>query len=182
MMSLPAAAHGRPSAPQNGMHHRMEDQEYKKRFKNLMRMQLFGDTAVVEYPRHKTNKLDTLSLIKEDDDSCIIDWTPVDPSWQTARLQFAEVEGVEGMLEDGEKFWKLHEEYSAAEVARRMSQRRSQSPVPALMDGADAEADASTSGHARNVRPRSVLDQEAQRRRAPRECLGGDPGDAGSPA
>ena len=105
MMSLPAAAHGRPSAPQNGMYHRMEDQDYTQRFKNQMRMQLLGDTAVLEFPRHKTKKSHTLSLIREDEDSCIIDWTPVDPSWKTARLQFAEVEGVAGMLEDGEKFW-----------------------------------------------------------------------------
>ena len=55
-MSLAAAAHGRPSAPQNGMYHRMEDQDYTQRFKNLMRMQLFGDTAVIEFPRHKTKK------------------------------------------------------------------------------------------------------------------------------
>ena len=160
----------------------MEDQDYTQRFKNRMRMQLFGDTAVLEYPRHKNKKSYTLSLIREDEDSCSIDWTPVDTSWQTGRLQFAEVEGVEGMLEDGEKFWKLHEEYSAAEVARRMSQRRSHSPVSALMDGADAEADASTIAHTRNVRPRSVPDQEAPRHRGPRQWLGADPSDAGSPA
>ena len=179
-MSLAAAAHGRPSAPQNGEYHRMEDQDYTQRFKNRMRMQLFGDTAILEYPRHKNKKSYTLSLIREDEVSCGIDWTPVDPSWQTGRLQFAEVEGVEGMLEDGGKFWKLHEEYSAAEVARRMSQRRSRSPAPALMDGVDAEADASTIAHPRNVRPRSEQDQQAQQRRGPREWLDENPGDAGS--
>ena len=46
-----------------------------------------------------------------DEDALIIDWSPVDPSWGKGRLQYVCVEESLGVLEAGEKFWKLGEEY-----------------------------------------------------------------------
>ena len=110
-MSLALSVPGRPCAPHNGLYFRMENDNFKKRFNNHLRMEILGDIAYMVYPRSRPKKSYTLKLTQADDD-CIIDWTPVDETRQPGRLRTACAEGVPGLLEDSDKFWKLGEEYS----------------------------------------------------------------------
>ena len=75
-----------------------------ERFKNGMKVELFGSIAIFQVPRRKKKKIITLTVNREEQHSCIIDWRPVDCTWETARLQHAVLDGVEGMYEDGDKF------------------------------------------------------------------------------
>ena len=158
-MSLARSVPGRPCAPHNGLYFRMENDNFKKRFNNHLRMEILGDIAYMVYPRSRPKKSYTLKLTPADD-ACIIDWTPVDDTWHPGRLQFACAEGVPGLLEDSDKFWKLDQEYSEEYVARRRIELEAQSPL-ALTDAVVTGNAAGTS----NVRPR-----------APPEWLGEDPG------
>ena len=81
----------------------METDNPAERFKNGMKVQLFGSIAIFQVPKRKKRKSHTLTLSREDEHSCIIDWRPVVPTWESSRLQYVVLEGVEGMLEDGEK-------------------------------------------------------------------------------
>ena len=47
---MTAAALQRPRAPPNGEYHRMENDNPAERFKNGMKMQLFGSIAIFAYP------------------------------------------------------------------------------------------------------------------------------------
>ena len=133
----------------NGMYHRMEDP--LNRFKNGMKLQILNSIAIFEVPRSKPKKRPrTVTLRKETDNSCIIDWTEVNAEWDSARLQYAVCAGVEGMLENGNHFWKLHAEYSSSEVAEALQQHVLPSPLPQLkdaVDAVDAAAAASASPH-----------------------------------
>ena len=177
-MSLALSVPGRPCAPRNGLYFRMENDNFKKRFNNHLRMEILGDIAYMVYPRSRPKRAYTLKLTPADD-ACIIDWTPVDDTWHPGRLQFACAEGVPGLLEDSDRFWKLDQEYSEEYVARRRIELEAQSPL-ALTDAVarrriELEAqsplaltDAVVTGNAAgasNVRPR-----------APPEWLGEDPG------
>ena len=155
-MSSALAVPGRPCAPHNGLYFRMEDDNYKKRFKNHLRMEILDDIACVVYPKSRSKKTYTLTLTPADD-ACMIDWTPLNNTWPAGRLQFVCAEGVPGLLEDAAKFWKLAEEYSRDYVARRKIELEAQSPL--------ALTDAGTAAGASNVRPG-----------APPEWLGADPG------
>ena len=158
-MSLALSVPGRPCAPHNGLYFRMEDDNFQKRIKNHLRMEILGDIAYMVNPRSRAKKSYTLKLTPADD-ACIIDWTPVDDTWHPGRLQFACAEGVPGLLEDSDKFWKLDQEYSEEYVARRRIELEAQSPL-AVTDAVVTGNAAGTS----NVRPR-----------APPEWLGEDPG------
>ena len=158
-MSLALSVPGRPCAPHNGLYFRMENDNFKKRFNNHLRMEILGDIAYMVNPTSRAKKSYTLKLTPADD-ACIIDWTPVDDTWHQGRLQVACAEGVPGLLEDSDKFWKLDQEYSEEYVARRRIELEAQSPL-ALTDAVVIGNAAGTS----NVRPR-----------APPEWLGEDPG------
>ena len=88
-MAFAEAALQRPRAPKDGEYHRMETDNPAERFKNGMKMQLCGRIAIFEVPKRKRNKRTshTLALSREDEHSCIIDWRPVDPTWETSRLR-----------------------------------------------------------------------------------------------
>ena len=158
-MSLALSVPGRPCAPHNGLYFRMENDNFKKRFNNHLRMEILGDIAYMVNPTSRAKKSYTLKLTPADD-ACIIDWTPVDDTWHQGRLQVACAEGVPGLLEDSDKFWKLDQEYSEEYVARRRIELEAQSPL-ALTDAVVIGNAAGTS----NVRPR-----------APPEWLGEVPG------
>ena len=133
-MSLALLVPGRPGAPRNGLYFRMENDNFKQRFKNGLRMEILGDVAYMVYPRSRAKKSYTLKLTATDDAS-IIDWAPVHATWQSGRLEFACVEEVPGLLEDSDKFWKLEEEYPAEKVALRRSELQTQPPLALLMWG-----------------------------------------------
>jgi hypothetical protein len=121
----------------NGMYHRMEN--LRKRFNNRMKLEILGSVAIFEVPGKKSKKKPhKLTLRKGGDNSCRIDWTPAQPDWGFGRLEYAEWEGFQGMLESDTHFWKLSgEEYSSSRVAE-------------LEDAGDAEeesAAASASAH-----------------------------------
>ena len=158
-MSLALSVPGRPCAPHNGLYFRMENDNFKKRFNNHLRMEILGDIAYMVYPRSRPKKSYTLKLTPADD-ACMIDWTPLNNTWQAGRLQFVCAEGVPGLLEGSDRFWKLDQEYSEEYVARRRIELEAQSPL-ALTDAVVTGNAAGTS----NVRPR-----------APPEWLGEDPG------
>ena len=52
----------------------------------------------------------------------------VDPTRESARLQYEVLDGPEGMWGDEQTGWKLYEEYSPAEVGRRMEKHRARAP------------------------------------------------------
>ena len=151
-MSLALFVPGRPGAPRNGLYFRMENDNFKQRFKNGLRMEILGDVAYMVYPRSRAKKSYTLKLTPTDDAS-IIDWAPVDATWQSGRLEFACVEEVPGLLEDSDKFWKLEEEYPEEKVALRRSELQTQ-PSLALEDAMVTGNAAGTSA----VRGGSALD------------------------
>ena len=109
-MAVASAAPELPRAPKDGEYHRMESLETPlERFKNGMKMQLLGSIAIFQVPKSWPGKeRRTLTLKKETENSCTIDWPQVNPEWRPARLQYAVCDGVEGMLEDGKHFWKLY--------------------------------------------------------------------------
>jgi len=120
----------------------MENGDFTKRFKNKMRLKILGNVAWLEVPRCKSRRRFTLLLTEAGGDAVTIDWRPANPEWQTGRLQLVVMEGERGLLEDEEKFWKLHQEYSQEEVEKLLQDARdpsrSGSPVLALRDGEDA--------------------------------------------
>ena len=143
-MAVASEAPELPSAPKDGVYHRMDNPV--ERFKNGMKLQLFGSIAIFEVPKSKPRKVPrTLTLQKETENSCIIDWPQVNQEWRPARLQYAVCGKVEGMLEDDKHFWKLHKEYSRSEVAELVMQHNLPSPSPQLEDAVDASAAASAS-------------------------------------
>ena len=143
-MAVASEASAQPTAPKAGMYIRMENPA--RRFKNGMKLQLLDSIAIFEVPRSKPKKVPrTLTLMKETEDSCTINWPEVTQDWHPARLQSAVCGEVEGMLEDGKHFWKLHKEYSPSEVAELVMQHKLPSPLPQLEDAIDASAAASAS-------------------------------------
>ena len=143
-MAVASAALELPSAPKDGVYHRMVNPV--ERFKNGMKVQLLGSIAIFEVPKSKTRKVPrTLTLKKETENSCTIDWPQVNQEWHPARLQYAVCDEVERMLEDDKPFWKLHKEYSRSEVAEQVMQHKQPSPLPQLEDAVDASAAASAS-------------------------------------
>ena len=138
-----------PHAPKDGEYHRMENS--KERFKNKMKLQVLGSIAIFEIPIGKRRKGPrTVTIRKETEHSCIIEWPDVNSEWLSARLQYHVCDDVEGMLEGGKHFWKLFKPYSESDVADHFWQQElaSSLPQPAdaepqLADAVDASATAS---------------------------------------
>ena len=175
-MAVASAALELPRAPKDGVYHRMDNPV--KRFKNRMKLQLLGSIAIFEVPKRKKKVSHTLTLNKETENSCTVDWRPVNTEWNTARLQYAVLDGVEGMLEDGKHFWKLFKEYSRSEVDELVMQHMLASSLPALEDAVDASAAASASPdvaetHSSGEEIVPTSNPLAQRRGGPRAWLDG---------
>ena len=176
-MAVASEAPAQPTAPKAGMYFRMENPA--QRFKNGMKLQLLGSIAIFQVPRSKPKKVPrTLTLQKETEDSCTIDWPQVNQEWHPARLRYAVCDGVEGMLEDGNHFWKLYKEYSRSEVAELVMQHKLPSPLPQLEDAVDASAAASASPdvaepHSSGEEMVLTSNPLAQRRVGAREWLDG---------
>ena len=176
-MAVASAALELPRAPKDGVYHRMDNPV--KRFKNRMKLQLLGSIAIFEVPKGKTRKVPrTLTLQKETENSCIIDWPQVNQEWRPAILQYAVLADVEGMLEDGKHFWKLFKEYSRSEVDELVMQHMLASSLPPLEDAVDASAAASASPveaetHSSEEEIVLTSNPPAQRRGGAREWLDG---------
>ena len=142
-----ASAH----APKNGEYHRMENSDSTQRFKNKMRLQVFDNIAIFESGSGKRKKGPCqVTLKKEPEHPCIINWPEVNSEWRPATLEYHVRDDVEGMLEGGEHFWKLFKPYSESDVADRCWRQElaSSLPQPAdaepqLPDAVDASAAAS---------------------------------------
>ena len=176
-MAVASSAPELPRAPKDGEYHRMVTP--MKRFKNRMKLQLLGSIAIFQVPKSKTRKVPRkLTLKKETENSCTIDWQQVNQEWLPARLQYAVCDGVEGMLEDGNHFWKLYQEYSRSEVAELVMQHKLPSPLPQLEDAVDESAAASASPvvaetHSSGEEIVLTSNPLAQRRGGAREWLDG---------
>ena len=121
-------------APKIGEYHRMENSDSTQRFKNGMRLQVFYDIAIFESGTGKRKKGPCrATLKKETEHPCIIEWREVNPEWRSATLEYHVRDGVEGMLEGGEHFWKLFKPYSDSDVADHCwsQELASSSPQPA---------------------------------------------------
>ena len=106
-MAVASEALALPRAPKDGVHHRMVNPG--ERFKNGMKVQLLGSIAIFQVPKCKRRKVPrTLTLKKDTENSCTIDWPQVNQEWHPARLQYAVCDGVEGMLEDGNHLSLIH--------------------------------------------------------------------------
>ena len=130
-----------PHAPKDGEYHRMENS--KERFKNKMKLQVLGSIAIFEIPIGKRRKGPrTVTLRKETEHSCIIEWPEVNSEWPSARLQYHVCDDVEGMLEGGKHFWKLFKPYSESDVADLFWQQELASSLPQPADAEPQLADA----------------------------------------
>ena len=130
-----------PHAPKDGEYHRMENS--KERFKNKMKLQVLGSIAIFEIPIGKSRKGPrTVTLRKETEHSCIIEWPEVNSEWPSARLQYHVCDDVEGMLEGGKHFWKLFKPYSESDVADHCWQQELASSLPQPADAEPQLADA----------------------------------------
>ena len=166
-----------PHAPKDGEYHRMENS--KQRFKNKMKLQVLGSIAIFEIPIGKRRKGPrTVTLRKETEHSCIIEWPEVNSEWPSATLQYHVCDDVEGMLEDGKHFWKLFKEYSRSEVDELVMRHKLASSLPPLEHGVDASAAASASPleaetHSSEEEIVLTSNSPAQRRFGAREWLDG---------
>ena len=105
-MAVASEALELPSAPKDGVYHRMVNPV--EGFKNGTKVQLLGSIAIFEVPKSKTRKVPrTLTLKKETENACTIDWPQVNQEWHPARLQYAVCDGVEGMLEKWQPFLEV---------------------------------------------------------------------------
>ena len=126
-----------PHAPKNGEYHRMENSDSTQRFKNRMRLQVFNNIAIFESGSGKRKKGPCqVTLKKEPEHPCIINWPEVNSEWRPATLEYHVRDDVEGMLEGGEHFWKLFKPYSESDVRDHCWQEELAS---SLLQPADAE-------------------------------------------
>ena len=140
-----------PHAPKNGEYHRMENSDSKQRFKNKMRLQVLDGIAIFESGIGKRKKGPCpVTLKKETEHPCIIEWPEVNSEWRSATLEYHVRDDVEGMLEGGEHFWKLFKPYSESDVRDHCWQEELASSLlqpadaePQLADAVDASAAAS---------------------------------------
>ena len=168
-----------PHALKNGVYHRMENSDSTQRFNNKMRLQVFDDIAIFESGIGKRKKGPCpVTLKKETEHPCIIEWPEVNSDWRPATLKYHVRDDVEGMLEDGKHFWKLLKEYSRSEVDELVMQHKLASSLPPLEDAVDASAAASASpveAETHSSEEEIVLTSKspAQRRVGAREWLDG---------
>ena len=170
-----------PHAPKNGEYHRMENSDSTQRFKNRMRLQVFNNIAIFESGSGKRKKGPCqVTLEKEPEHPCIINWPEVNSEWRPATLEYHVRDDVEGMLEGGEHFWKLFKPYSESDVADHCWRQElaSSLPQPAdaepqLADAVDASATASAASpgvaarHSREEEEEVVFMSSSQRRGGP---------------
>ena len=143
-----------PHAPKDGEYHRMENSNSKQRFKNKMKLQVLDSIAIFEIPIGKRKKGPCpVTLRKETEHSCIIEWPEVNSEWPSARLQYHVCDDVEGMLEGGKHFWKLFKAYSECEVADLFWQQELSSSLPQLADAEPQLADAEDASAAASASP-----------------------------
>ena len=115
-MAVASQAVALRTAPEPGEYFRMEE-NHTQRFKNKMKLLLFGPIAVLKVSGSKPKKPPRIvTLEKVTEDSLIINWPEVIPDWPCARLQKAACGDVEGMLEDETHFWKMYKRYSCGTV------------------------------------------------------------------
>ena len=137
-MKEAAEQHGRPAMPVCGLYYRMENRDHKTRFKNQMRLKLLGEVAWLEFPTRKPPMQFVLPLHVEGEDAIRIDWSSAFKKWGSGLLQLVVEEGVRGLREKEEVFWKLEREYSEEEVNKHLeamtTARRLGSLDPVLMD------------------------------------------------
>ena len=146
-MAVASQAVALPTAPETGEYFRMEE-DHTRRFKNGMKLQLLGTIAILKVPRSKPKKPPRIvTLVKVTEDSLIINWPEVIPDWPCARLQKAAWGDVEGILEDGTHFWKLHKRYFSSDVAALIMQQQTPSPLLQLEDAIPASAAEPSSSH-----------------------------------
>ena len=146
-MAVASQAVALRTAPEPGEYFRMEE-NHIQRFKNKMKLLLFGPIAVLNVSGSKRKKPPRIvTLEKVTEDSLIINWPEVIPDWPCARLQKAVCGDVEGILEDETHFWKLYKRYSSSDVAALISQQQTPSPLLPLEDGIRASATESSSSH-----------------------------------
>ena len=175
-----------PHAPKNGEYHRMENSNSKQRFKNKMRLQVFDDIAIFESGIGKRKKGPCpVTLKKETEHPCIIEWPEVNSEWRSATLEYHVRDDVEGMLEGGEHFWRLFKPYSESDVADHCWQQELASSLPQPADAepqlahaVDASAAASASPdvaetHSSGEEIVLTSNPLAQRRGGAREWLDG---------
>jgi len=151
----------------------MEDDDVQKRFKNGLKMTILNDVAHVEKDSGKRRKSYMCNL-EAQEQALIIDWTPVDPSWGRARLQYGCMEENFGLLEAGEKFWRLGEAYSAERVEHRKRE------LEAVADDGPAGGAAGTHSlpaieNDFRRGPETSLDADPCAGRGPQDWLGADP-------
>ena len=121
----------------------MENSNSKQRFKNKMKLQVLDSIAIFEIPIGKRRKGPrTVTLRKETEHSCIIEWPEVNSEWPSATLQYHVCDDVEGMLEGGKHFWKLFKPYSESDVADLFWQQELASSLPQPADAEPQLADA----------------------------------------
>ena len=137
-MQEAAEKHGRPAMPVCGLYYRMENRDHKTPFKNQMRLRLLGEVAWLEFPIRKPPTQFVLPLHAEGEDAIRIDWSSAFQEWGSGLLQLVVEEGVRGLREKEEVFWKLEREYSEEEVKEHLeamtTARRLGSIDPVLMD------------------------------------------------
>ena len=121
----------------------MENSDSTQRFKNRMRLQVFYDIAIFESGTGKRKKGPCrATLKKETEHPCIIEWREVNSEWRSATLEYHVRDGVEGMLEGGEHFWKLFKPYSDSDVADHCWRQELASSLPQPADAEPQLADA----------------------------------------
>ena len=108
-----------------------------------MRLQVFNNIAIFESGSGKRKKGPCqVTLKKEPEHPCIINWPEVNSEWPRATLEYHVRDDVEGMLEGGEHFWKLFKPYSESDVADRCWRQELASSLPQPADAEPQLADA----------------------------------------
>ena len=64
-----------------------------------------------------------------DDETLSIDWSPVDERWGRNQLRVGSVDGAAGLIEEENKFWKLHAALPAEDVTSASGGRGSRIQV-----------------------------------------------------
>ena len=97
--------HQRPCAPKNGVYHRMEASNIRRRLRNKMQLTLHEGSAILEREGHQP-----VSLLVDwtDNDTLIVHWSPASDRWGRSQLRFGSREGAAGLIEVENKLWKLH--------------------------------------------------------------------------
>jgi len=91
-----------------------------------MQLTLHEGSALLEREGHQPV---TLHVDRTDKETFIIDWSPANDRWGQSELRFGSIAGAAGLIEDENKFWKLHAALPAGEVTSASSERESRKKV-----------------------------------------------------